>query len=75
MYPSARLRAMKDAGLRVRVEKELREEFVGTCRLQGRHAADVLRDFMRDYVTRERGGLQQSLFSNSRDPAQPEKVK
>jgi hypothetical protein len=67
---------MKDAGLRVRVEKELREEFVGTCRLQGRHAADVLRDFMRDYVTRERGGLQQSLFSNSRaHAAQPEKVK
>lgn len=54
---------MKDAGLRVRVEKELREEFVGTCRLQGKHAAEVLRDFMRAYVDRERGGRQASLFT------------
>jgi hypothetical protein len=54
---------MKDAGLRVRVEKELREEFVGTCRLQGTHAAVVLRDFMRAYVAREKGGRQSSLFS------------
>jgi hypothetical protein len=54
---------MKDAGLRVRVEKELREEFVGTCRLQGLKAAAVLRDFMRDYVQRESGGRQGSLLA------------
>lgn len=56
---------MKDAGLRVRVEKELREEFVGTCRLQGKHAAEVLRDFMRAYVARERGGRQALLFNTA----------
>lgn len=67
--------AMKDAGLRVRVEKELREEFVGTCRLQGRHAAEVLRDFMREYVMREGSGLQQSLFAPSAQRStQPRKV-
>lgn len=53
---------MKDSGLRVRVEKELREEFVGTCRLQGKAAAEVLRDFMRAYVKQEHGGLQGSLL-------------
>lgn len=56
---------MKDAGLRVRVEKELREEFVGACRLQGFKAAAVLRDFMRDYVQRESGGRQSSLLSKT----------
>lgn len=53
---------MKDSGLRVRVEKELREEFVGTCRLQGKAAAEVLRDFMRSYVAQQSGGRQASLF-------------
>lgn len=57
---------MKDAGLRVRVEKQLREEFVDTCRLQGRAAAEVLRDFMRAYVAKERGGLQASLFTDTK---------
>lgn len=56
---------MKNSGLRVRVEKDLREEFVGTCRLQGRPAAEVLRDFMRSYVERERGGRQASLFTSA----------
>ena len=61
---------MKDAGLRVRVEKELREEFVATCREQGLIAAEVLREFMRDYVQRERGGLQGSLFARTGEAAQ-----
>lgn len=56
---------MKDSGLRVRVEKELREEFVGTCRLQGKPAAEVLRDFMRAYVAREHGGRQSYLFTTT----------
>lgn len=54
---------MKDSGLRVRVEKELRKEFVGACRLQGKPATEVLRDFMRAYVAREGGGWQASLFT------------
>ena len=56
---------MKDAGLRIRVEKELREDFVGACQLQGLKAAVVLRDFMRDYVQRESGGRQASLLGRS----------
>jgi hypothetical protein len=53
---------MKDAQLRLRIEKDLREDFGRACRLQGKKAAEVLRAFMRDYVVRESGGLQGSLL-------------
>jgi len=42
----------KDAGLRIRVERGLREAFVDACRAEDRHASDVLRDFMRHYAER-----------------------
>ncbi|GER05196.1 hypothetical protein JCM17846_28780 [Iodidimonas nitroreducens] len=41
---------MKDSGLRIRVERELREKFLEICRQQDRPAAQVLREFMRTYV-------------------------
>lgn len=41
---------MKDSGLRIRVERELRERFVETCRVQDRPAAQVIREFMKQYV-------------------------
>jgi len=53
---------IKDAGLRLRVEKELRQEFVEACRAIGKPAAQVLREFMRDFVTRERVMIQRPLF-------------
>jgi len=40
----------KDSGLRIRVERELREKFLALCREQDRPAAQVLREFMRDYL-------------------------
>lgn len=40
----------KDAGMRIRVERELREAFLAICRTQDRPAAQVLRQFMREYV-------------------------
>lgn len=52
----------KDAGLRLRVEKELREEFVQACRSMGKPAAQVLREFMREFVAREQAGMQRGLF-------------
>lgn len=42
----------KDAGLRIRVERELRQEFLEACRQEDRPAAQVLREFMRSYVAR-----------------------
>jgi hypothetical protein len=59
----------KDAGLRLRVEKELRQEFVDACRGTGKPAAQVLREFMRDFVARERVMIQRPLFDDS--PAVP----
>lgn len=41
---------MKDVGLRIRVQRELREQFVDACRAEDKPAAQVLRDFMRDFV-------------------------
>jgi len=41
---------MKDAGMRIRIEPELREEFVELCRKNDVPAAQVLRAFMRDFI-------------------------
>lgn len=41
---------MKDVGLRIRVQRELREQFLEVCREQDKPAAQVLREFMRSYV-------------------------
>lgn len=40
----------KDAGLRIRIDRELREAFVAACRANDMPAAQVLREFMREYV-------------------------
>lgn len=58
----------KDAGLRLRVEREIRQEFVEICRAEGRTAAQVLREYMRDYIARKRAAAQGELFSQN-DPA------
>ncbi|MEW6120681.1 MAG: plasmid-related protein [Pseudomonadota bacterium] len=52
----------KDSGMRIRVEKDLREAFVQACRAQNRPAADVLRDFMRAFTEKQQYG-QADLFS------------
>jgi hypothetical protein len=41
---------MKDVGLRIRVQRDLRERFLEVCRAQDKPAAQVLREFMRNYV-------------------------
>jgi hypothetical protein len=45
---TAKITLMTDAqGLRLRVERDLREESVGTCRSEGKTAAQVLREYLR----------------------------
>lgn len=44
--------ATKDVGLRVRVERELRDDFLEACRAHDKPAAQVIREFMRAYVVR-----------------------
>ena len=41
---------MKDSGLQIRIERELREKFNEVCRQQDRHATQVIREFMRQYI-------------------------
>jgi hypothetical protein len=41
---------MKDVGLRIRVQRELREEFLEACKAEDKPAAQVLREFMRAYI-------------------------
>jgi hypothetical protein len=51
VYPLATLDGMmKDAGLRIRINRDLRDAFLEVCRAQDRPAAQVLREFMRGYV-------------------------
>ena len=56
------LMATKDVGLRIRVERDLRDRFLEICRTQDRPAAQVLREFMREYVRQNHSYPQQSLF-------------
>lgn len=41
---------MKDVGLRIRIQRDLREQFLEVCREQDKPAAQVVREFMRQYV-------------------------
>jgi len=52
----------KDVGLRIRVEKELREAFQGACLAENRSASEVLREFMQAFADRRQSGLQADLF-------------
>jgi hypothetical protein len=45
---------MKDVGLRIRVQRDLREQFLEVCRAQDKPAAQVLREFMRKYVAQHK---------------------
>lgn len=61
MYPRIKLRRMKDAGIRIRVERDLRSAFAAACQAERKQASDVLREFMEAYVARFQGG-QGELF-------------
>lgn len=54
----------KDSGLRIRVQRDLREEFVAVCDAQNKVAAQVLREFMRAYVDRHGASPSVSQRSN-----------
>lgn len=55
--------ATKDAGLRIRVERELRESFRSACSAENRDASEVLREFMRTFAEQRQSGKQPSLFA------------
>jgi len=54
----------KTANLRIRIEPELHQQFLDTCRAQDKPAAQVLREFMREYVGRYTPVQQHALFED-----------
>ena len=60
----------KDTGMRIRVERELREEFLDICRAEDRPAAQVLREFMRNYVQKHRAALPDTTQDNRPAPVE-----
>ena len=64
---------MKDVGLRIRVQRELREQFLEACRTQDKPAAQVLREFMRGYVAQHGERSPDGDRPNDTDPARPDK--
>jgi hypothetical protein len=56
---------VKESGLRIRVETQLREDFLRACKKDDLTAAQVLRAFMRSYVDRQRHGEQPDLFQDA----------
>lgn len=67
----------KDVGLRIRVEKELREAFQGACMAENRKASEVLREFMQAFANRRQGGGRPGIFtaSDAKPPRRPIKRK
>ncbi len=55
----------KDVGLRIRIDRELREAFQGACVAENRRASEVLREFMMQFAERHQGGMQADLFSRA----------
>ena len=58
---------MKNAGSRIRVQHDLRSKFLEVCRVQDKPAAQVIREFMREYVDRhERTRADSAIISSIR---------
>lgn len=55
----------KTSNLRIRVEPELHESFLRSCKSRDVAAAQVLRSFMRKYVKDQLDGRQPDLFIDS----------
>jgi antitoxin component of RelBE/YafQ-DinJ toxin-antitoxin module len=61
-----------EAGLRIRVDDNLRRDFIETCKSQDATASQVLRAFMRNYVEQHGAAVRQGhLFDlriSNREP-------
>ena len=55
--------ATKNAGLRIRVERALRDKFLEACRAEDKPAAQVIREFMRGYVAKHQTEAQGSIVA------------
>lgn len=53
---------MKDVGLRIRIDRDLREQFVRACQADDKPASQVIREFMRDYVRQHNELLRENIY-------------
>jgi hypothetical protein len=69
--------AMKEAGMRIRIEPELRQAFMTACRGQDLPAAQVIRTFIKDYVRQceDTQGAVQPTTATARRKARPNATK
>lgn len=56
--------AKKSSAFRIRIEQQLHQEFLEACRRADRPAAQVLREFMRNYVAEDHQASQSQLFDD-----------
>jgi hypothetical protein len=56
---------LKESGLRIRVESQLKESFLLACKKNDLSAAQVLRAFMRSYIEQQSLGKQSDFFQGS----------
>lgn len=52
----------KSAALRIRIDPQLHRQFLAACKAIDRPAAQVLREFMRDFVEQNASAPQRDLF-------------
>lgn len=56
----------KNVALKIRVEEELRREFIEVCRSEDMTAAQVVRKFMREHIARNGGAVKRNLNKMSK---------
>ncbi len=56
----------KTAALRIRIEPDLHRKFLATCKAQDVPASQVLREFMKQYVTANERTPQLDFFQQAR---------
>jgi len=56
----------KTAALRIRIEPELHKQFLATCKALDVSASQVLREFMKQYVTTHERTPQLDFFKQAR---------
>lgn len=55
---------MAESGMPIRIDDDLRSEFIQTCRVNDQTAAQVLRAFMRQYVETSKRPTGAKRFAN-----------
>lgn len=58
----------KDVAFKIRIQSQLRQEFLDACEAEDRSAAQIIREYMREYVARYHKELQQPLLPETERP-------